>query len=787
MHDDDPIIDKVLPKMLLYMSTLPTSLGLTAKQVLHGKRTNWKERVFGKHILRGGESSKQAINLATAQEHLDDMKWWTEQSTHDLNVLKDHAQVKYKKCISGGGSKHEDDAEDDEKKEDDAEEEEEEEEKSRRTTKSSTKSSTRCGTYKRILDHVDKALILKHIKDQKNKVKEELSEENQEDEDLLKNELDPLTKKKDAANEVAAELEAIRSELMKSQTRLKELANEIEIYEENLTENNTDEEWSGLLEQAKEEETKLKKDVEVMQKKEHELLSKQKSFGNLGSMSKALNDKFKEMTGLDPEAQKEAFQQNLTDALDERLGGHGFIMTMYLKLLVYLRRKMRSVAEDLVPKKAREEHAMNVFVKEGRSWETFLKTDLWKALYSSTVMIGHSGILGIIDTLFIIFKTPILVKSLLFIGRVMKNKLCVRIKLFLHSAKLDATPVTYSEMASQSSELARKFLPADKIASLLVDFLPMGKNTIEGLLKGTQATLNCLALAKVPLIGPALDTIFAFTLMAAEDTLQTLTEINFISTTIEDFYKSINYFDCLAEPLTMKLNQSWWGFKDEFKIFDMDRYTVDDRNRPPHGNAFNEYKMVGHSTPTFVSSEHTRTGHYNKISAFQENIDLLYILLADGVLELSQIQPPGLKYPIGHWTESAKRKSRDTAAGHPLAAEFYATQPPDKSSIVADVKSYTSEQTSDYQKFLGFKANFQSEMTKEKYHRELSKKYVKNYSGKGPVFVKNGGLDFAQSDYQFFTEGKRDGGTSSQQQKTFSLHRAFSGNTTNTTRKITLS
>jgi hypothetical protein len=827
VHEDDALINNILPKLMLHLSKMPKSLGLTAKQVIRGVQQPWKHRVFG-----GGGSDL----LSEARRNYENETWWSEQSVRNLESLQRVLEVKINQCESvlyvgggGGGFVQEEDGGDDDDgdgvsfktrgfpitaktpsksktptKTHNAPRKSKSKSRRSKSKKMLEKEREECNNYKLLFNRTQRYLVKKSKNNTNNDhVKDALEQEDDQDFKLLQRNVEPMAEKKDELDKITAELDAVRQVLEKSKFRIKEVENEIANYESDSNSSSTeDEDWQTMLTEAKEEKRKLTQEISQLVHTENSLVSKKEKLGHDdGSLAKQVFSKFKEKTGLDPQAQKEAFQQNLEDALDERLGGHGFIMTMYLKLIIYLRRKLRRAAEDILPKQIKEEHAKNVFFKEGRSWEEYVKTDVWKALYSTTVIASHKGLLAIYETLFIIFKNPLLIKSFLFIGRVMKNKLCVRIKLFVHSAKLDATPTTFSEMAAQTGDVGRKFLPADKIANLLVDFLPMGKNTISGILKGTQATFNCLALDKVPILGPALNVVFMFTLLAAEDTLQTLTEINFLSTTVEDFYKSLNYFDCLADPLTMKINQSWWGFKDEFKIFDMKTYYVDQKNRVVQGNAFQQYKTVGSTTTTFVASGGKRLYHYDKIAAEQENIDILYILLADNVLQVSQIQPPGLKYPIGHWTESAKRKRQDELHGRLLSPEFYKSSPDENASNVGStLKSYNSEQTSEYQKFIGFKSNLHNEAMKERYHRELSKKYIKNYRKGTNVFVMNGSLlRFTDSNYGFLNEENKNlfrtrhggGGAPtppplSTGGKTFSLLRDVSKKNNNKTMKITL-
>jgi hypothetical protein len=440
--------------------------------------------------------------------------------------------------------------------------------------------------------------------------------------------------------------------------------------------------------------------------------------------------------------------------------------------------------------------------------------------------------------MYMILKNPTLIKAFLFMAKLLKNKMCRRIKMMLHGARMDATPQNFYEtldkqygttfnedmkkgnalsfnnaarmtgavfdpfglshqMYSQGGfNLARKWLPTDLTAGAIATglqayMIPVGKDAIKSCIVGVQMLMNCSQLQSVPFVGPALNLLFVIAIVSAEDAFESMTEINFLSTTVEDVYKTFNIFDCVAaeNPVSVRINTGVWaalGYRDEFKVYDLSKYYVEVKLTKKfvnlsgsnykakfinHGNAFETLKMCG-GTGTFCHENGTRYSdpkHNTKISAVPENIDLLYILLADGVLTLDQIEPPYLHFPIGHWTRSAERRRADAErsrlSDQPYKAvnekppfDLYAYSPSGGSDVnFSDLFAVATETKSPPMNFVetyeSFKHDFSSQAIVEKSHRKLSQLRIKNYDGSGPVFrmTSGGKLEFVQSNFEFKT------------------------------------
>lgn len=86
-------------------------------------------------------------------------------------------------------------------------------------------------------------------------------------------------------------------------------------------------------------------------------------------------------------------------------------MTMYLQVIVLVRRQIREVVEKIMPHDARDKHKENKFdilsYDSNRAWtgEQGYLTKNWKAT-TSTVAVGlHNATLKSIDAIYLVFKT----------------------------------------------------------------------------------------------------------------------------------------------------------------------------------------------------------------------------------------------------------------------------------------------------------------------------------------------------------------------------------------------
>ena len=114
IHDDDVILQRVLPKMIRDLSKLnmSSSLGLTARQVLRGLDglPTWKDRVFSPLQKKEGGGIFYNTKLEDAEKHKDDESWWTNLHTPYLQGLQQELTKKLKslKCdtmpILGGAA-----------------------------------------------------------------------------------------------------------------------------------------------------------------------------------------------------------------------------------------------------------------------------------------------------------------------------------------------------------------------------------------------------------------------------------------------------------------------------------------------------------------------------------------------------------------------------------------------------------------------------------------------------------------------------------------------------------
>jgi hypothetical protein len=113
-------------------------------------------------------------------------------------------------------------------------------------------------------------------------------------------------------------------------------------------------------------------------------------------------------------------------------------------------------------------------------------------------------------------------------------------------------------------------------------------------------------------------------------------------------------------------------------------------------------------------------------------------MLADGVLDLAQIQPPKLSFPIGHWTKSEERKAKDMAADRLLNNLCY----DGADGKIFDFYSPYPRSKDEREVFDLYVSNFRGKSAQEKKDRALSKKYIQNYDSSkhsGKVFVAGSG------------------------------------------------
>ena len=127
-----------------------------------------------------------------------------------------------------------------------------------------------------------------------------------------------------------------------------------------------------------------------------------------------------------------------------------------------------------------------------------------------------------------------------------------------------------------------------------------------------------------------------------------------------------------------------------------------------------------------------------RVMATKRNLDLMYIMLADGVLDMAQIQPPKLMFPLGHWTKSQDRKAKDMAADRLLNNLCY----DGADGKIFDFYSPYPTSKDQREVFDLYVSNFRGKSAQEKENRALSKKYIQNYDPSkhsGKVFVAGSG------------------------------------------------
>ena len=840
IKDDDVIFNKVFPKMIQHLSSLPMSLGLTARQVVRGMdgTPNWKDRVFASQVksAKTGGGVLWNTKVEEALKNKDNESWWRQLHTPYLEGLKQELEKKTTTCEEGDGES--------------------------------------CEPYATMLERVQELLVKKAISKDKQAVDELLEEE----EELLTGMLEPLQRQGKNQEHIHKELEDTRTDLKEKKEELQQVVSEIAFYESSMqTENDAGEiqELKSLLEEARQDERDLQKEVEFLKRQEADLESK-KAHSVTAVLAKQASEKIKDLTGIDVTGQLGLFQKNLSDALDERIAENtGVIMTLYLKSIVALRRSVRNMVEQLMPKEAREKHKQNKLWNQQREWfgeqGFFSKKGVVNAALSTILVTTHSSALFAIDAFYFIAKNQYLMTALLLALKTVKQKMCRQIQLFVMTAEVDTQQITTQEIATQLLRQFRLYGPTTMI--------PKGQEVIRNGLEATKLMLNMMELQKVPFVGSALNSVTFLIIVCANDAFEEMCAANFLMTTATNLIDTLDWFHCFKEPFSEKLNQSWWGTLDTYSLWDMDTYAVQctaklsdqsyemktstdpmkykdgqgqdtpfqiqTRCWPPtpalveqlvkkenrhsywykeqqekdnnikyggfgggvggvgpaaskfplitfqftiSGNAFSQYK---------TAFEQTSKSGGLFIEATKRNLDVLYILLADKVLEVENIQPPKLHFPIGHWTKYGARNARDKAAGK-LLTETYKNDPgaPDPFDF------YTMLPTNKDQRniFDVHMSNLRGKSANEQRDRELCKKYIHHYDPTkhgGKVFTMNHKtVAFVDSKYRFKTEEEE---TQPQPQaqphndekkggKTFSWSRSSSSshNNNNVTRKIIL-
>ena len=829
VKDDDVILKKVFPKMIHHLSTVSVSLGLTARQVMRGLngQPTWKERVFRRKQLKEGGGGGGGNKVKEARQHEHNEAWWND--LHNLEGLKQELETKLQKC---GDGVNDDD----------------------------------CKSLTQMFERVQEKLVKKAAQTSNDAL--------QQEEAMINDVLAPLQEKGIQQKQKQQQLEETRSDLQTKKDELRQIKTEIEFYESSIkTETSTEErrELQSLLEEARQDERDLLKEVEFLQKQEADLASQTRV---TAVITEQANQKLKDLTGIDILSQ---FQKNLSDALDERIAENtGVIMTLYLKSIVFMRRRLRNWIENYIPKDAVELHKKNMW-DSNRTWfgekGFFSKTGVTNAAWSAVATSTRAVALFATDALYFIAKNQYLMTALLLALKTVKQRICKQIQMHLFTVELDTQQLTSKEMAAQLLRTFRLYVPTQMI--------PKGQEMIRNGLEGAKLMLNMTELQSVKFIGPALNSVTFIIVMCASDAYEEMCAANFMMTTATNLIETLDWFQCFKEPMTEKLNQSMLGFKDLYTLWNMETYDVqciphyflhgmipnhmssnnknydlrqnyfgdirdhiddkypnhnskelkcrvydqptaeqirrfskveygEDKYQENKGLLLFDFVLRGLATPDYASC-----GDLDKtfeevspqilhvkdtrvyVEATKRNIDILYMLLADEVLTVDQIQPPKLEFPLGHWTKYGARFARNKAANQLLTEtykddlkgpdpfDFYTMFPTDKEQRhIFDVHT----------------SNLRGKFSQEKRDRELCKKYIQNYDRTkhdGKVFkMDHKKLKFVDSTYSFKTseqmrvDRKKDdleqkekiGGGGA---KTLSWSRV-SNNSNNTTRKIIL-
>jgi hypothetical protein len=839
IHDDDVILQRVLPKMIRDLSKLniSSSLGLTARQVLRGLDglPTWKDRVFSPLPKKEGGGIFYNTKLEDAEKHKDDESWWTNLHTPYLQGLQQELTKKLKslKCdtmpILGGASAAAASAAT----------------ASAATASAADASATSdddpCEPWSQMLDRVNNLLLNKTLKKEQ-KASDELGKQAEE---LLEHGVDDLVQNGIDKQHIKQQLEDTRQDLREKKDDLAQLKSEIDFYESNISKEQDEkerQEWQSLLKEAREDETDIRKEIEFLEKQEADWVHKDKALVDNNSLVKQANVGFQKLTGFD-------FQKTLADALDERISeNNGWIMKLYLKTIVYLRRQSRNWAEQLVPPESREKHWKNIKDKD-RTWfgeKGFLNVNtVGKAAWSAVVLTTNTGTLLGIDTMYMISKNTYLMTGTLTVLKRVKARMCRTIQLRLFTAEIDTNQITNKEIAKQLLKWFRKYTPTVLI--------PAGHETIKTGMEGTKLLLNMAVVGEIPWIGSVLNSVVFIIVLGANDAYEEMCAANFMITMAEDLVELLDWFHCFKEPFTEKLNQSWWGTKDHFFLWDMNKYHVEihptlyqvakyqssgekvgsfhdygkfifnfadkisiadynrnatsfmknynatfaDHNRnatsfnvsPPlqqlqplsrierasskvspqllqratanfktknpnfdiQENPFHDvtdlsferrkedvFQIVFDYSAYGLLRKNLLSADQGEVVATKKNLDLMYIMLADGVLDMAQIQPPKLSFPIGHWTKSEERKAKDMAADGLLNNLCY----DGADGEIFDFYSPYPTSKDEREVFDLYVSNFRGKSAQEKKDRALSKKYIQNYDSSkhsGKVFVAGSG------------------------------------------------
>ena len=790
--DDDVIVDKVLPLMIRYMSTLTVPLGLTARQVMRGTNhtPHWKERVFPRKssIHRtGGSTKRAATKVEEAMEKLHDERWWSKQQTKELLQLKSQVEFKLQSCHASSSTEEGGAVTTRSRRNFTTTAAKEEED----DNNNNSNNNDECDDHLlEVLERVEAELLTKSIYKNEHQMKADAERE----EDLVEHVLEEQEHEKEHHHN-HSEISDLRDAIARTKVTLQHVRNEIILYESEKGPDST-----TLLQGARSEERETRTALENLQTS----LAQKEKVAKSPSSSKSTTTE-----------QEDKFKKILSDELDVRIGEHhGVVMTMYLQVIVLVRRQIREVVEKIMPHDARDKHKENKFdilsYDSNRAWtgEQGYLTKNWKAT-TSTVAVGtHNVTLKSIDAIYLIFKNQYVLTAVLFALQKVKRRMCRRIQQLMFLTNVDAKPLNQKEVVQELITTFRLYFPTH--------IIPQGQKIIRDGLESVKLGLNMMNLANFGIVGNAINAVILFIVCASEDAFEEMCSANFLMTTATQLVDILDWFHCFTESATHKLNQSIFGNMDIFHVWNMDNYKIELHVLKDTGQGYNlgrdvyvedwdyknlEAKMHHHSTTgtmftyyppkkedrkqwearvfrvhgndyaayalcnghtTFVKNENnerdtkiTKTlgtfslskSRYDDIYAYPANLDMLSILLADKALTVDQIQPPGLRFPIGHWSQSAIRKQQDKTHNRLLTDiypandkpfDFYASSPTDKE---------------EREKFEIFQSYFPGKSAEEARTRTLSKKYIKNYTGSGIVFrfSSRHGLVFANSSYAFKT------------------------------------
>ena len=207
-----------------------------------------------------GGSGNIPNKLKEALKNKDNESWWRQLHTPYLEGLKQELEKKTKTCNKEEGK------------------------------------SSSCEPFATLLERVQELLVKKAISKDQQASNEMLEKE----EALLSDVIEPLEQQGKNKQHFQKELEDTRTDLKEKIEELQKVVSEIAFYESSIQTEKNENEIQGLkslLEEAREDERDLRKEVEFLKKQEADLVSKNHS--DIVVRAKQASDQFKQLTGID--------------------------------------------------------------------------------------------------------------------------------------------------------------------------------------------------------------------------------------------------------------------------------------------------------------------------------------------------------------------------------------------------------------------------------------------------------------------------------------------------------